>query len=200
MIASLYQSGSSSAAALAGVIVSTGSVRCGISMAIDAQNVCLADIRIEAHVIPFPPPLVLDVVEQIADGEDLVGADTRHLDVTVLHVMRIEVDNRQEPVGSVRSRLAVSDDLAVVGLVKPQRVKELQRAVLMSDRVDAAHQLANVTGPVPVPFAELILLRVGIFFAARSERARLAQFEPAVDAVARAERGRQNQSRAKGRP
>src|SRR6185436_7674908 len=129
MMASLYQSGSSWAADGADVTASTGTVRFAVSMAIDVQNVCLTDVGVEADVIPFPPPLVLDIVEEIADREDLVGADTRQVDVTVLHVVRIEVHDRQEPVGAERRGLAVGDDLGVVGFVEPHGVKELQRAV-----------------------------------------------------------------------
>src|SRR5262245_23273755 len=98
MIASLYQSGSSCAADEAGDIASTGTVTFGISMAIEGQNVSLADVRIEAHVVPLAAPLVLDIVQEVADREGLVRSDAGHANVAVLHVVRIEIDDHQQSI------------------------------------------------------------------------------------------------------
>src|SRR5206468_4588715 len=146
MIASLYQSGSSSAAGCAGDTASMGTVRFGTSIATgsylysfatktrkhgtyilcvlsrfrggsedirrvrlparpDLEDVALADFRIEPHVIPFAAPLVHRIVEQVVDGEGGIGRHARNRDVAVLHVVWIEVDNREQPLGSVRRGL-----------------------------------------------------------------------------------------------
>src|SRR5262245_37886511 len=157
MIASLYQSGLSSADGTE-LTASMRTLWWGTSMAIDAQDVSLTDVGIEPHVVPLAPPLVLHIVQQIVDGEDVVCGDAGHANVPVLHVIRIQVDDRQQTIGAARRGLAVGDDLGVVGVVKAKRVIELQRAMPAANRVDAAHQLANVAGPVPVPAATLILL------------------------------------------
>ena len=118
--------------------------------------------------------------------------------MAVLHVMRIEVDDDQHGVGAVGRRLAVGDDLGVVGRVEAQRPIGLQRRMLAADLVDARDQLLDVPGPIPVPVPELVLLRVGVLLGA-GHRLRLAQLEAAVDAVARAERRRQQQPRLERR-
>src|SRR5262245_59862718 len=102
MIASLYQHASSSAAEGAWVTAAIGMLTCGTSMAIDAQDVSLADVGIEPHVVPLATPFVLHVVQEIADGEGLVGGDAGHADMPVLHVMRIQVHDGQQAIGTVR--------------------------------------------------------------------------------------------------
>src|SRR6185503_7476638 len=111
----------------------------------------LANVRIEPYVVAIAAPLVAHAVDQIAHGVDLVGGESWNLDVSVLHVMRIEIDDREHDIRSVRRVLAVGDDLRVVGRVKPQREVELQGAVRTADLVDAADQLLDVSRPVPVP-------------------------------------------------
>jgi hypothetical protein len=78
--------------------------------------------------------------------------------------------------------------------VKPQRRVELQRAVRVADLVDAADQLGDVAWPIPVPLAELVFFRVRVLLGA-VDRLALGDLEAAVDAVARPERGGEEQPR-----
>src|SRR5262245_19654711 len=113
MIASLYQSGSSKAGAGEADSEEIGSV--AISIAIDMQDVALSNLRVQPHGGPLATPLVGHIVEQIADAEGRVAANPGNADVPMLHVVRIETDDRQDPVGPIGRGLAVGDDLAVVG-------------------------------------------------------------------------------------
>src|SRR5262245_8962078 len=177
MIASLYQSGSSCAAD--GAVATASTVTFGVSVALatshQPQNVSLTHARIETDVVPSAVPRVRRLVEEILDDER-VRVD-RHLDVIVLHMMRIEVDDRVNDV--VSRAFAVRDDLGVVGRVEPQREIELQRPVLAADPIDAADELVDVARTIPVPLAILILLRVEVLLRPGPERASLAQLEAA---------------------
>src|SRR5687768_4798834 len=114
MIASLYQSGSSSVAAAAGSAASIGMIRFGVSLAMsEAEDVGLAHAGIEPDVVPVPPPGVVGVGDQIVCivGPRRVGSEGRHpagghLHEAVLHVMRVEVHDDEEPF-AVRRALAV---------------------------------------------------------------------------------------------
>src|SRR5919197_2201539 len=155
MIASLYQSGSSSAADFAVVKASVGTVRLAVSSAMDAlapgpeppasgvdlEDVPLEDLRIETDVVPAAMPRVRGVVEQVAHDED-VGVEGR-LDEAMLHVMRIEVDDHQHARAAVGCGFAVGDDLRVVRRVELPRVIELERGLRMADAIDPADELAD---------------------------------------------------------
>src|SRR5262245_5230793 len=91
-IGSLYQSGSSNAGAGEADTEEIGSV--AISIAIDMQDVALSNPTVEPHVVPLAPPLVDHIVEQIADAEGGVVANPGDADVPMLHVVRIEIDDR----------------------------------------------------------------------------------------------------------
>src|SRR5256885_11527447 len=97
-------------------------------------------------------PGIARIVQQISNGEDVVVYG--YVDHSVLHVVRVEVDDRQERSATAGWRLAVGNDLGVVGVVKSQRRVELQRRVRTPDLVDAAEQLADVARPLPVPLPE----------------------------------------------
>src|SRR5262245_39988925 len=134
MIASLYHSGSSRAAAGAPATASTGTVRLRTSIGLLAtshqpQNVSLPGAGIEPYVVPAAPPPIPGLVEQIFDGVRL-GVD-RELDVAVLHVMRIEIDDHEHLVAA--AALAVGDDFGVVGGVEAQRSVEVQRVMAPAD-------------------------------------------------------------------
>src|SRR5919108_2621939 len=144
MTASLNHSGSSSTATGAGTIASSGTVRFGVSSAMRRlwlQNVRLPDVGIEPDIIPAAMPRVRGVVEQIVDGEH-VGID-RRFDESVLCVMRIGIDDREQAEASLRRSLAVGDDLRVVGCVETQCVIELERRLCMPDAVDPADELRD---------------------------------------------------------
>src|SRR4051812_26155405 len=106
MIASLYQSGSSSAAAGAGETATDGSASLVGSLAMgEGEDMSLMDAGIEPHVIPLAAPAVAGIGEQIGDivrgrgvGRPQVG---RYLHVAVLHVERIEVDDDEDRVETI---------------------------------------------------------------------------------------------------
>ena len=60
------------------------------------------------------------------------------LDPSRLRVVRIETDDRDDDI--VVRRLAVTDDLVVVGLVKFQRAILLECRVLFANAIDHANQ------------------------------------------------------------
>ena len=122
---------------------------------------------IESHVIPFSSPRIRRVVQQIANLEAIVaGRGCVDAYVAVLHVMRIEVHDRENAFVAIRRCLRISDDFGIVGLAEVQRPVGLQRVVRVPNLVEAAHQLVDVAGAVPVPFSVLILFRVCVFLAA----------------------------------
>src|SRR6266536_2927994 len=193
MIASLYQSGSSSADEGAVAKASAGTTRWGDSTATCTstsncelrtskfENVSLANARIEADVVPAAMPDVHGVVDQVAHLER-VGVD-RRLDRAVLHVMRIEIDDRQQGAARiVRIGLAVREQRGVIGRVKAERRIELQGALLVADLIHARNQLLNVIAARPAALAELILFRVRVLLGPGDSTV-LAQLEAAVDAV-----------------
>src|SRR5881392_2154925 len=98
MIASLYQSGSSSAADGAVTTASCGRLGFDVSVRpaiLEGEDVPLTHIRIEADVIPVAAPRVLHVVQQIAYDVGLCRGRTADLYPPVLHVTRIEVDDHE---------------------------------------------------------------------------------------------------------
>src|SRR5262245_18898854 len=102
--------------------------------------------------------------------------------------MRIEIDDGEHAIAAGVGRLRVGDDLIVVGPMEAQRPIALQRAVAPADRVDAADELGDVAGPVPIPSPVLTLHGLGVLLRAGLQRAAFTEFESAVDAVRRAER------------
>src|SRR5690348_13807982 len=101
MTASLYQSGSSSAADGDEDAASIGRARLGASSAmvgragdsrpLQVKNVPLPHARIEPDVVPPSPPAVTGVVQQIVHRElFVVIADIGNLHPSMLHVVRIQ--------------------------------------------------------------------------------------------------------------
>src|SRR5688572_17131608 len=83
--------------------------------------------------------------------------------------------------------------------VKPERGVLLQRGMRAADRVDLCDQLLQMPRLVPVARLDLVFLRVEVFLRTGPYGHVLAQLESAVDAVARAERGGENQPRLERR-
>ena len=81
--------------------------------------------------------------------------------------------------------------------MESQAAIELQRRMLMPDLVHPADQFGQTVTAIEIARFDLILLRVEILFAPWFDRHVLGELESAVDAVARAERGGQNQTHLK---
>src|SRR5690242_2946489 len=113
MIASLYQSGSSSCAALAGTAASAG-----LLTTLHLQHMTLTNLRIEPHVVPLAAPCEDRVVGQEIPHLVFAGPAERSAHESVLRVIGIDADHDEDPaiVAIVRRRpLAEGDDLRVVG-------------------------------------------------------------------------------------
>src|SRR5215471_6759562 len=115
MIASLYQS------FIAGL-----SRR---SVYAEADDVGDANLRVQPDVIPLPAPEICFAREQIMrrDGgvERQLPLGERDLDVSVLHVKRIEVHDHENRIAGIGCALRVADELGVVRLVELEQPVEL---------------------------------------------------------------------------
>src|SRR5262249_28178198 len=115
MIASLYQS------FIAGL-----SRR---SVYAEADDVGDANLRVQPDVIPLAAPEIRLAREEIVrcDGgiERQLPPGERELDVSVLHVKRIEVDDDENRIAAVRRALRVADELRVVRLMEFELPVEL---------------------------------------------------------------------------
>src|SRR5262245_17012815 len=76
---------------------------------------------------------------------------------------------------------------------------ESERAMLASNLIDALNLPVEIAGRVPVARLDLILLRVQVLLAARAHGHVLEQLVSAVDAVARQQRRREQETHAKRR-
>src|SRR5215831_927005 len=160
MIASLYQS------FIAGL-----SRR---SVYAEADDVGDANLRVQPDVIPLAAPEIRLVREQIVrcDGgiERQLPLGERQLDVSVLHMKRIEVHDDENRIAAIGSALRVADELGVVRLVELESPVELQRGMFAADLVDAPDELRQTRRAVEVARLDLILLRVEIFLTAGLHR------------------------------
>src|SRR5919198_188296 len=73
-----------------------------------SQNVSLSDSWIKSYVIPPAMPGVVFVVQQIVDGEQ-VSVD-RRLHMTMLRMVRVEIDHHQQRFAAVRRLLLIGND------------------------------------------------------------------------------------------
>src|SRR5215471_10014142 len=113
--------------------------------------------------------------------------------------MRVQVNYHYEQVRSVLRSLAVADELVIVYRVKFQCPVVLQGGLFSSDSVYKRDKFAETIRSVPIPDANLVLLRVQVFFTAHSERPVLLKFEcRAVDSIVGA-KGR-GQKKSQGEP
>ena len=116
----------------------------------------------------------------------------RHLEVTALRRVRIEIDEEQQEGGAILRPLAVIEDLVVPEIVEGEAAEILQRRLLAADPVEEGDVLADVALGLPVEGADLVFLGVEILFLARHGQ-EFAQLEAGIDAVIAAERSRQRQ-------
>ena len=125
----------------------------------------------------------------------------RQVDHAALHVVRVDVDHRQDHVGIVRRALGVREQLVVLGRVEPQPAVGLERGILLPDSVDDRDQLAQAVGTVAIPFPRLVLLRVQVFLRTLFAGAVFHELESrAVDPVAGAQGGGEDEARLESRP
>ena len=116
----------------------------------------------------------------------------RKVDHPALHVVGVHVDDGQDHIRIVGRALRVGQELLVLGEVKSQAAVALERRILAPDVVDDPHELTHAR--VALPVSQLVLLRIHVLLGAMFARTALQRFEGrAVDSVARAERGGQDQ-------
>ena len=142
-----------------------------------------------------------------APGYGCVGVQRqlveRQLDPAGLGVMRIEVDDHRAPCcrRPAASCCSTSSCVVVDRMEAQASSRDCSAGLLAPDRVDARDEVAQAVRPLEVPVADLVLLRVEIFLAARLARLVLQQLEGrAVDAVAGRQRRGQHQPHHERRP
>src|SRR6516165_3255544 len=121
-----------------------------------------ADLRVQPHVVPLAAPEVGLVGQQIVrcDGgvERPIPGGERQLDMTVLHVERIEVDYHEYRIAPVRRPLRITDELGVIGLLKLEMPVEMQSRVLTADRIHPTDELLQAVRAVEGARLDLVLL------------------------------------------
>jgi hypothetical protein len=109
------------------------------SPASNAKDVGRLNFGIKLNVILPATPGVARVVEQIVHliyiALHLPELIDRHIDVRMLFAMRIKIHNDENDVVPSGSHFAVKEDRIVIGVVKPEVIVKLERAVLPSDFV-----------------------------------------------------------------
>src|SRR3546814_12572762 len=107
-----------------------------------------------------------------------------------LRLARVERDGEQQEAREVGGALAVVQDPVVPGVVEAEIREVPQRRMGVADAVQEPDVRLDVAGTVPVPGADLVLLRVEVFLLAR-DRLGLAELEAVVHAPAAGQRLRQ---------
>src|SRR3546814_7334045 len=86
-----------------------------------------------------------------------------------LRLARVERDGEQQEAREVGGALAVVQDPVVPGVVEAEIREVPQRRMGVADAVQEPDVRLDVAGTVPVPGADLVLLRVEVFLLARSD-------------------------------
>src|SRR3546814_15791157 len=84
-----------------------------------------------------------------------------------LRLARVERDGEQQEAREVGGALAVVQDPVVPGVVEAEIREVPQRRMGVADAVQEPDVRLDVAGTVPVPGADLVLLRVEVFLLAR---------------------------------
>src|ERR1044072_5421044 len=148
------------------------------------QDVRRGPLRLHGDEDARPSPVIAGPGQEVVHLEALVGAEPQGLEIESqpgrLRVARIEAHRDQHHVAEVLRRLAVAEDLVVLGGMEGERRVRLQGGVLPPDAVDEGDELGEAVGPVDVPGAELVLLRVEVLLASLLERPVLIALEGAA--------------------
>ena len=125
-----------------------------------------------------PQPLPLAVQREALAGHQVLDRERgvvgqlpfpqRDLEAGLLRLVRIEADDREHHVLVARQRLAVDEHLVVARVVEAHAEMAVQRGIGLADAVEPRDLAHDVAGRVEVPDADLVLLRVEIFLAARA--------------------------------
>src|SRR3546814_7770901 len=115
-------------------------------------------------------------------SSDVCSSDLeRHLERRALRLARVERDGEQQEAREVGGARAVVQDPVVPGVVEAEIREVPQRRMGVADAVQEPDVRLDVAGTVPVPGADLVLLRVEVFLLAR-DRLGLAELEAVVHA------------------
>src|SRR6516165_3495125 len=119
------------------------------------EDVRGAELRVETHVVPFAAPGIYfarqEVVRLDSQVERQLPRRKGKLNVSVLHVERVQVYDDEDGIRAVGCALAVADELGVVGLVKLELPVVLQRAVLAANRVHSRDERRQTGRVIEVP-------------------------------------------------
>ena len=158
--------------------------------------------RIETHVVSLPPEVPISG-QEIMHPVRRPSRDAHHVrrypQCPRVRRKRIEVDRDDHAVCSILRPLYERDQVVAVDVQKTQVRELLERGVLAACTIDGSDEVLDVSGTAPVPCLDLVFLRVEVFLSPFDGRV-LTQFESAVDAVRRRQRGGKGQSRREGGP
>src|SRR6185295_753529 len=125
--------------------------------------------------------------EELLRLEDVVGAEPElgqgNLQLDLLGGVRIHVHRHQDLVEPVFGSLAVEKDAVVGGRIEAKVPVFAPRGILSPDSIHQRDEGAKVSRRVWAPIPELVLVRIEILLAARSERLVLAQLVAGEDSV-----------------
>src|SRR5262245_12938236 len=109
----------------------------------------------------------------------------------------IEVDGDQDDVVAVGGHLAVEEDLGAVGRIEAQVAEGMEGRILASDGIQSRNILHDVPGSIPIPNADLVLLRARVLLGT-GQGGPLAELEAAVDSPQRRKGGGEDRPHLEG--
>src|SRR6185312_5004121 len=135
--------------------------------------------RVERDVVARPAPEKSRTGQQVVYLEAALGRQAQCCEVqlqpTRLSVVGIEVDDGEHGVPHGRAGvsaavslagLAVGDEILIVDVMELQTPVALQGGVFATDAIEQCNQPTQALGPVAIPEARLVLLRVQVLLTA----------------------------------
>src|SRR4051812_47364540 len=102
-------------------------------------------VRIDLYVIARSLPAVIGIGEQVLHLEGMLRIKTEITEVqpdpSRVGVIRTQVDNDQDNVGSIGSTLAVANQLISIRRMKAQALQPMQRGILGTNPIYQADEL-----------------------------------------------------------
>src|SRR5437867_9336888 len=119
-------------------------------------------LRVEPDRVGGPAPELPLVRDELVHLQPILGCHPqlphRQVQARLVRLERVQVDRHPHGVLAVRAPLAVEEDVVVVALVEFQVPALLEGGVLAADPVDPGDVRLDVTGRLPVPRPDLVLL------------------------------------------
>ena len=73
-------------------------------------------------------------------------------------MIRAQIDDDQDDVGSIRRALAITNQLIIICRVEVQALIPVKRRILPTDPIHEADELLQTVGPLDLPLLDLVLL------------------------------------------